>query len=171
MEKIKAHYCWIKVVKATEAGDPEGVKGASLESTAAQGAKTAVTRKAQNPSVLSIEALRKEAVEQPASQALFSGGRPPPSIAALSSESQDVALRLLNGHRPPGVYAGSVLAGWWSLDRDFDGDRGSGTLVEMLSFIGTRDEAITWLGTADGITWRATALTYFLLCFTNTGDF
>lgn len=75
--------------------------------------------------------------------------------------------KMWSGGRPPGVFGGTVTrAGWWTFDCDYGGAPDPDVQIVIRPFIGTRDEAVTWLTkTAEGTAWQRGALNTALLSF------
>jgi hypothetical protein len=90
---------------------------------------------------------------------------------SASFRNGDVPPRLRNGMRPPGVYGGATMAGWWQLDGMFQGVSGANLKVDYAPVPGARNVAIDWIGSALGVKWLEGATTYFLISLTVSGDF
>lgn len=175
MERTKDHYCWVKVERVE--GERQAATDEADAAALAAPARERVAATVQDPKAETrLSEMRAElAAGEAASQAApgpgaLSGRRGPP--AAPGPAFQGIGFQPTSGPRPPPrVYGGSVLAGWWGIDEEFDGVRGSGTRVSMLPLTGTRAEAIAWLDSGEGRAWVAGSVTYFLQCFTVTGNF
>jgi hypothetical protein len=168
MKGVKEYYCWFKVVQVAH-----GKGAAALDAAGDDVAKPA-------PAPESSGKLKRLQVAFGSAQAAVesearSGGIPmaggrPPGVPSMSPAPQLGRPVPANGPRPPGMYGGALMAGWWGLDPSFSGALGSDTRVAMMPCIGTRDDAIAWLDSGQGRTWVEGSMTYFLLCFTAAVD-
>jgi hypothetical protein len=93
------------------------------------------------------------------------------SASAVVQEPDLPGIDMLLGPRPPkrkSKDSGSPLpqfADAWYADAEYQGDPTCDTVFDYGPAFVKRDNALTWLGTADGAAWAADAVNYQLFCF------
>jgi hypothetical protein len=106
----------------------------------------------------------------------LNGPRPPNASTTGQADAAGAQGGVLpmNGPRPPNwQLAGYAMLGWWGIDSDFAGVGGSGAKVELRPVLGTRDDALNWLESGEGIAWLgqpSSYVTFFLMVFNAGSD-
>jgi len=167
LEKQKEHFCWVKLIYDAGTLDAAAEGMQSVPETGSGKESKPPGRSNE----VEASTLDHQAAESSESYSTLSGSRPPGhDWSWLAGSRPPHGIRFFSGGRPPGLYAGAVLAGWWNLDHDYDGVKSSRMRTDFHPIVGNREEAIEWLTCDEGKKWLADAMTYFLFCFTITGD-
>lgn len=198
MERVKHHYCWLKVVnpEAAFAEEPSGDAGEirrdawtqiswthghghgvaapstfSLKPPGSPAAKKSLDdRFALKPPPAPKKKASGAAGKQsgPASQPL---SLKPPAVATSAAP---LPPRMMQVVPPPGLmFGGATFMGCWQFEQtaaDRDGGEEPGPWISCQPVLGTRQEAQAWLDGPEGRAWRRNALSVSLLAFVAIGE-